>query len=85
MMERRRRGAIQEFQNGRYFLYLTRWGATPDGVMERRQEVRIYREDQILVTYSDEVPNNMLDEAIELFAKDPSVFEGTKAAGKTPA
>jgi len=78
----RRKGIIEEYQNGHYFMYVTKWDAQEDGAGRQHKEIEIYyAKARVIRNSEDPIWNstdpNMFDKALEQFKKDPESFEGS--------
>ncbi len=65
----RRKGKVTEWQNGRWFLYLTEWNEEDSGGRQH-MEIEIHYNTNELVLYTTDT--KQFDEVKELFFKDPS-------------
>lgn len=82
MVSLRRHGQISEYQNGRYFMYVTEWNATEEGIGRKHREIEVYHNASRVVWNSTDP--NQFNDALEQFQRDPESFEKTSQAGELP-
>ncbi len=78
----RRKGRVQEWQDGHYFLYITEWDADEDGKGRRHVEVEVYQAKARLLWNTTDP--NKIEEAKRLFFRDPTLFEQEVRHGELP-
>ncbi len=81
-MKPRRKGKLTEYQNGRYFMYVTEWQEVDEN-QRQHKEIEVYFSPSIPVWNSTDP--NIFDKALELFFDNPELFEQTTKANELPS